>query len=119
MSTFRFVASMTSSLAWPLIVGGALLAFRRILPLNTHYSTACGSSSKTPLNKACLACRSFGRRDPARPLAPVKPPVHAACSRVPARKENDLRLWVWPGRCQYRGGRVKGRHGNAMTGRTC
>jgi hypothetical protein len=31
MSLFQFVASMTSALAWPLIVGGVLLAFRREL----------------------------------------------------------------------------------------
>jgi len=31
MSPFQFVASMTSALAWPLIVGGVLLAFRREL----------------------------------------------------------------------------------------
>jgi hypothetical protein len=31
MASFQFVASMTSALAWPLIVGGVLLAFRREL----------------------------------------------------------------------------------------
>lgn len=31
MSSFQFAASMTSALAWPLIVGGVLLAFRREL----------------------------------------------------------------------------------------